>query len=673
MRIVTKLILSFSILTAITGVLGASAFWGLHQMDGHSQTLAHEHMPAVTHLLTFKDNLNALKAAERNLMIPRFWAERVQRQYKLIDEAKTRLASALAEYDKLPMTGQERATFDQVKKVWGELDAVVIQSLAMSRDFDSLQMREPLLAARETARARFVQQRWLAALDLGASNLKPIATDAGAGLDSLAQWLAQAKSQNPVLIQARQDLEAPHRQAQDAMRQLNQLLAAGGEPEALRAQASRIVVQQAQPAVQAVLAIADRIDAQVALAESAYDDLQKMMNRKQQLYPVLEDLLPKLADERTSRAQQAAAASQAGASRVLTAMTVALAVALALAVVMTIVITRQISRPIRAMVERIADIAQGEGDLTRRIELTRRDELGELGTWFNRFVEKVHDTVSKVAGATHEVASAAAQIAASNEQMVQSVQRQGAQVNEVTAAVQQITQSVSDVARQGAQASTSAGDATQCAQEGGQVVQKTVSGIQSIHESVAGGAASVRTLGSRSEQIGRIIEVINDIADQTNLLALNAAIEAARAGEAGRGFAVVADEVRKLADRTTKATDEIASSIQAIQGETAQAVERMEAGSRLVEEGVTRAAQAGKSLEQIVASTQSVCGMIQSIAAAAEEQSAAAEEVSRAMDSIRSETHATEQGTQQAALAASQLSQKAEQLQRLVGQFKVAA
>jgi methyl-accepting chemotaxis protein len=328
-------------------------------------------------------------------------------------------------------------------------------------------------------------------------------------------------------------------------------------------------------------------------------------------------------------------------------------------------------RPINQLIERVKDIAQGEGDLTKRIDVTSEDEIGQLATWFNQFVGKIHDVIVEVAGSTREVASAATQIAASSEEIARGMDEQATQVTQVSSAVEEMSASVVEVAKKSADASRNASDSGRAATEGGTVVQQTIAGMNAISDAVRAGAASVQELGKRGEQIGQIIEVINDIADQTNLLALNAAIEAARAGEHGRGFAVVADEVRKLADRTTKATEEIAQSIQAIQVETGEAVQRMNAGTDQVEIGVGRATEAGKSLEQIVASAQAVATMIQSIAAAAEEQSATSEQVSRNIESISAVTRQASEGTGQAAQAAQQLSTKAEELLSIVSRFKV--
>jgi methyl-accepting chemotaxis protein len=330
-------------------------------------------------------------------------------------------------------------------------------------------------------------------------------------------------------------------------------------------------------------------------------------------------------------------------------------------------------KPIRNLIDRVQDIAQGEGDLTQRIDIKGDDEIGQLGRWFNMFVQRVHDVIVTVNQATNEVASAATEIASTSEEMAMGMEEQTSQVTQISAAVEEMSASIIEVARKSADASTNAQESGDAAGQGGQVVAETIEEMQAISMAVSSSAQAVENLGKRGEQIGEIVATINDIADQTNLLALNAAIEAARAGEHGRGFAVVADEVRKLADRTTSATEEIGESIRAIQSETGAAVENMNAGTRQVESGVQKASGAGDALTQIVENATAVAGMIQSIAAATEEQSATSEEVARNLESITGVTAAAKQGTDQAATASLQLSQKAEELLRLVGQFKVNA
>jgi methyl-accepting chemotaxis protein len=336
-----------------------------------------------------------------------------------------------------------------------------------------------------------------------------------------------------------------------------------------------------------------------------------------------------------------------------------------------LLIRKSILGPIRLVAACMADIAEGEGDLTQRIPVKSQDEIGKLAQGFNTFAQKIHDTIAQVASSATDVASAATEIAAASDEMANGLNQQSSQVHQISSAIEEMNASIVEVARKSEDAAKQAVRSGDVAEEGGAIVNQTVDEMQSIKQTVTDTAQSVEELGKRGEQIGQIIAVINDIADQTNLLALNAAIEAARAGEHGRGFAVVADEVRKLADRTTKATDEIAHSITAIQTETKQAVDRMSKGTDQVTKGVERASHAGESLQQIVSSARAVAEMIQSIAAAADQQSTASTQVANNIENISSVTRQTSQGASQAAEASGQLSAKAEQLQHLVKQFKV--
>lgn len=349
---------------------------------------------------------------------------------------------------------------------------------------------------------------------------------------------------------------------------------------------------------------------------------------------------------------------------------VSLAVVIALSLIIVLVV-RSIAKAIRNIVERLDAIASGDGDLTQRVDENRKDELGQLAKAFNTFVIKIHMLIRDVSGVANDVAAASAQMAATATEMADGMNDQSRRATEVAAAVEEMSSTVSQVAQMSSGAAQAADEAGAQAQSGGQIVSQTVSGIKEISKVVNESAAAINELGKRGEQIGKIINVIDDIADQTNLLALNAAIEAARAGEHGRGFAVVADEVRKLAERTTTATKEVAQSITAIQTETDTAVKRMNTGTQRVEEGVHMAEQAGQSLHAIVEGSDKVTRLIQSIAAASEEQSSTSQLISQNVDSINAVTRQSAEGAQQAALAAAQLSDKAEQLRGLVGQFKL--
>jgi methyl-accepting chemotaxis protein len=338
---------------------------------------------------------------------------------------------------------------------------------------------------------------------------------------------------------------------------------------------------------------------------------------------------------------------------------------------MVTVIIRSIKKPLTAIESMICDIAQGEGDLTKRLDYSGCDELGDICTCFNQFVEKLQGIIKQVANSTLQVASAATQLQASAEQIATGAEEVAAQAGTVATAGEEMSATSSDIAMNCMRAAEGSSMASATATAGAAVVDKTVQVMSRIASRVQDTARTVESLGNRSDQIGAIVSTIEDIADQTNLLALNAAIEAARAGEQGRGFAVVADEVRALAERTTKATREIGEMIKAIQGETKSAVAAMEQGVNEVEQGTSEAAKSGQALEEILEQINAVTMQVSQVATAAEEQTATTTEISNNIHQITDVVQMTASGAQESASAASQLSRTAEELQRLVGQFKL--
>ncbi|MEG1625884.1 MAG: methyl-accepting chemotaxis protein [Pseudomonas sp.] len=351
-----------------------------------------------------------------------------------------------------------------------------------------------------------------------------------------------------------------------------------------------------------------------------------------------------------------------------------LLMALAAAIVGLIVIwmtARGVTRPILNVAAMLKDIASGEGDLTRRLNYPRQDELGELVGWFNRFLDKLQPVIADVKASVQDARSTADQSAAIASQTSAGMQQQYREVDQVATASQEMSATAQDVARNAAQAAEAARGADVATREGLELIRTTTHAIEQLAGEMTAGMDEVQQLADRSEQIGSVLEVIRAIADQTNLLALNAAIEAARAGEAGRGFAVVADEVRNLARRTQDSVDEIRLVIEGLQQGTREVVGSMHSSHRQAQGSVSQAELAVPALQRISDAVAVITDMNLQIASAAEEQSAVAEEVNRNVASIRDVTESLSGQAEESAQISQALNRLANHQQGLMATFKV--
>jgi len=318
----------------------------------------------------------------------------------------------------------------------------------------------------------------------------------------------------------------------------------------------------------------------------------------------------------------------------------------------------------------VAEIADGEGDLTRRINVgNRRDEIGMLAEKLNHFIESMRVIIVQIAEASRTLTAESSRLNATACAISVGAEEVAAQTMTVATASEEMAATAADIARNCHHAAGSAGQAAGTTQSGFQVVARTIDGIRQRGELTRENAGAIASLGERSEQIGAIVATIEDIADQTNLLALNAAIEAARAGEQGRGFAVVADEVRALAERTTRATKDISDMIRIMQQETRGAIAAMELGVKGTEQGADEAAGLEAALRNILEQVDAVTSQVNQIATAAEEQTATTTEITCNIQQMSEVVQETARGSQLTAESAAGLTGLAGELQRIVAKF----
>jgi len=345
-------------------------------------------------------------------------------------------------------------------------------------------------------------------------------------------------------------------------------------------------------------------------------------------------------------------------------------IALLAGLAITSFVSLGISRPIRQAALAMKDISQGEGDLTRRLDASGSDEVSDLANAFNQFAEKVRKTVADVSGVTVHMGTSSEEMAAITNEAADSVAHQQEQTEQVATAMNEMTTTIQEVARNAAEAANAATTALTQTEKGQGVVQSTIDSIGGLASEIDRAASVINELEAQSVNIGSVLDVIRGIAEQTNLLALNAAIEAARAGEQGRGFAVVADEVRTLASRTQESTEEIQGMIESLQAGSQQAVKVMQESNVQAQTTVDQASEAGGALSDISSSVTTINDMNMQIANAAEEQGLVSEEVNRNVIRMNDEQGRVSESSAQISRAGEDLAQLAAQLQQLVQQFR---
>ena len=389
------------------------------------------------------------------------------------------------------------------------------------------------------------------------------------------------------------------------------------------------------------------------------------------LFSSIESRLQQLVTLQKSGIESASSALMEDADAASSSVLTLLVVGLLLGTVVAFTISRAVVKPLREAVAAMDEIADGDGDLTRRLNRRSRDEIGMLCDAFNRFVNRVQDIVSQTSSATSAVIGSVSQTAEITTQITRDARRQEAETVQIATSISQMAASIAEVTTSAVEAESATSAAQRQAELGREVIAESTQSVQSLAADVERAAATLSRLEADAESIGSVLDVIKSIAEQTNLLALNAAIEAARAGEQGRGFAVVADEVRNLANRTQKSTGEIESMILRLREAAHDAVSAMEVGRGKAETNVAQATRARETFDSISTAVEIINRINTETARASSEQKRVVEEVARNIQSVRDGSQSTSSRSQQSAVVTEQLGALAAELQKTIGQFRI--
>ncbi len=702
-----KLVAGFVAVALIVVVVGLVGWRSANNLSGHIDEVGRVNMPAVNNLRIIEAEFETVVRSLRALVNPALGMEARQEQYQEIESARENYEKAWENYEALPRTEDETrlwASFEDAIQDWAEVNN---QFLELSRELEEIGIlnTEEFLGHLQQFRGDHYQvmEDVRGYVDFG--------IDFEGGDDpeacNFGVWLQDFDTDNQELLDILRRLQGPHDNFHGVVEPIRELADAGQEQQAremLRDDMGRYADH--------VFMLFDEL---IDFAREA-NDLYTEMNRLIMVDSVeMQDrgqgLLQELIELNERQADRAVGLAERDAARGVTISLAGLAIGVILALGLGLFLTAVITRPLRKTVDFAEKVAQGS--LDEELEVTGKNELGILAGSLRNMVSNLKTKIreaetksaeaeeqaqkarqamqeanqakeqaeqaksegmlqaaSSIEGIVERMTSASEELSAQVEQASRGADEQSSRAGEAATSMEEMNATVLEVAQNASKAAEGSDQARSKAQEGSDVVSRSVTAINRVQEQSSQLKSNMSQLGQQAEQIGKIMNVIEDIADQTNLLALNAAIEAARAGDAGRGFAVVADEVRKLAEKTMNATKEVGQAITSIQQGTENNIQSMDQAAGLIDEATTLVNRSGDVLQEIVRLVQSAADQVQAIATATEEQSTASEEINKNIEEVSRISKETSEVMTQSAQAIGELSQQAQELQNLVNQLK---
>ncbi|GAB4128262.1 HAMP domain-containing methyl-accepting chemotaxis protein [Thermopirellula anaerolimosa] len=638
LTIKSKLIGGFCLVASASALVGGIGYWALTGFQRCSDTVSQTILPSIDSLKGVKSAFEELRIAQRTLLTQKLSDADWQRQFEDIAAARKTYQAECEKFEAVIQTDDMRRLWEEFKSAVAEWRDLNNAGLDQCREIRSLDVGDPADFLYQIENLRGKHYELLAKTQ--ALLLTGTAFEGGEDYASCAfgKWIAQLRTQNPTIRRIVSEQAEVDRRFHAAVAEIKRLKAAGQDHAALQ------TFKDACDAMNDVLA---RFEELAALGHSARESenayVRLVMEDAEEKQMKADSLLNQLITAEEKIADRTVAEGMQNARSAKTLIVGTSVVAFALALVAGISLALSVIRPVRGVVAMLKDVAEGEGDLTKRLSVSSHDELGEMGRWFNTFCDKLELIIADVASTTEQFREGAKIVSDASQSLASGSQEQSASVEQINASMQQMAASVADVKRVAVAARALGTETEETAKRGEKAVNQSLEAMDDIRKN--------------ARQISQIIQVISEIAGQTNLLALNAAIEAARAGQHGMGFAVVADEVRKLAERANRAAAEIS-----------QLIRR---ANESVEQGAELSQAVAKALHDIVAAVDNTSGKIGEIAEAAAVQAESAEEIARAVAGITDIVNHTASSSEELASSSEELGSQADALSRIVGRFKI--